>query len=213
MPRRQLAAAVLTAIAALAPAAPAAADVVKGSITNYTDPAQALQWGARSHWAQPWRSYMDTVPATTLQNAIGVNFNVTPAQAPATARLLAASGFRRARIEIGWNSLDYADPTRLTAFARSNLETRLRALRDNGIRPLIVLNANHGEPTPTLRGTVTLTAPARQGARSLKLDPDTMSSIVPGRTGVTLGGVAARILFTSADAGTGVVSLSRPLER
>jgi hypothetical protein len=212
MQRRQLAA-VLTAIAALAPAAPAAADTVKGSITNYTDPKQALQWGGRSHWAQPWRSYMDTVPATTLQNAIGVNFNVSAAQAPATAHLLAANGFRRARLEVGWNSLDYNDPTRLTTYARTNLETRLRALRDNGIRPLIVLNANHGEPTPTLRGTVTLTETARKGARSLKLDPDTMSSIVPGRTGITSGGVAARILFTSADADTGVVSLSRPLDR
>jgi hypothetical protein len=41
------------------------------------------------------------------------NFNVSAEEAPATARLLTAEGFRRARVEIPWGSLDYNDPSRL----------------------------------------------------------------------------------------------------
>src|SRR5215211_5642722 len=62
-------------------------------MTNYTDPGQAMRWGNRSHWAQPWRSYTETVPATTFLDAVGINFNVAPTQAGSTARLLAGGGF------------------------------------------------------------------------------------------------------------------------
>src|SRR5947209_8626079 len=52
-----------------------------------------LPFGTRSHWIQPWRAYLDTTPATTLLNAVGINFNVDLPYAAATARVLAANGF------------------------------------------------------------------------------------------------------------------------
>ena len=69
-------------------------------LSDPIDPSQqtAMPFGDRSHWLQPWRAYLDTVPASVLRNAVGINFNVDPGQARATARLLARSGFRRARV-------------------------------------------------------------------------------------------------------------------
>ena len=80
------------------------------TITNYSDPGQAMKWGNRSHWKQPWRSYLDTVPAATLVNALGINFNIPAKWAEPTARMLASNGFKRARVEFGWNTIDYEHP-------------------------------------------------------------------------------------------------------
>src|ERR1700712_4720157 len=80
------------------------------TITNYTSKSQELEFGYRSQWKQPWRSYMETVPATTFLQAIGVNFNVPSGSAAPTAKLLGESGFKRARIEVGWGNLEYANP-------------------------------------------------------------------------------------------------------
>jgi hypothetical protein len=180
------------------------------TITNYTDPTQALKWGNRSHWKQPWRSYLDTVSATTLLKSVGINFNVLPKWAASTARLLADSGFRRARIEVGWGTLDYDDPSRMNEVDRQSLVTKLTALRDNGIRPLILLNANHGKPCPTKPDTVTLTTPAPAGATTIHVDPRDVNKIVLGRTGIRSDGVAAQYLFISVNA-SGTVHLSTPL--
>lgn len=51
-------------------------------------------------------------------------------EAPATARLLARSGFRRAHVEVGWGSLSYDHPDTIVGMAE--LRTRLRALKTNG---------------------------------------------------------------------------------
>ena len=64
-----------------------------------------VPFGTTSFWLQPWRAYLDTWPASRLTNALGINFNVKPAQAQAVARLLHESGFTLARIEIPWGSL------------------------------------------------------------------------------------------------------------
>src|SRR3954447_1925303 len=86
-----------------------------GTLRRPIDPRQqtALAFGQRSHWLQPWRAYLDTVPATRLRDAIGINFNVEPAEAEATARLLSESGFRRARVSFGWESIAYSNPDQL----------------------------------------------------------------------------------------------------
>ncbi len=180
------------------------------TVTDYTDPGQAISWGQRSHWKQPWRSYLDTVPAATLIDAVGINFNVPPRLADGTARLLAGSGFRRARIEVGWGSLDYDDPSRLNESSRQSLVETLTALRDNGVRPLIVLNANHGKPCPVETGVITLTKVANPGATLLQVSPEDRDEIVPGRTGISIDGVAARSIFTAVDA-QGSARLSQPL--
>jgi hypothetical protein len=192
------------------PAGGARAAGTGAAITDYTDPGQAMGWGFRSHWLQPWRSYMDTVPATTLLGAVGINFNVGSKVAAPTARLLGDSGFRRARIEVGWSSVEYDHPDTLTPLARKELQTTLGALRDNGIRPLILLNANHGEPCPVRRETLRLTKAAKAGATVLRLDPADAAKIVPGHTGISFEGVAAAVLLTGVEPG-GTVRLSRPL--
>lgn len=72
------------------------------------------------------------MPGTTLREAVGINFNVSAEEAPATASLLAAEGFRRARVEVPWGSLDYNDPSRLRDAA--TVDAKLAALHDNGLR-------------------------------------------------------------------------------
>jgi hypothetical protein len=180
------------------------------TLTDYTDPGQAMKFGYRSHWMQPWRSYLDTMPATALLNAVGINFNVQPKWASSTARLLADSGFNRARIEVGWGTLDYADPSRMAEYDRQNLVKTLTALSENGLRPLILLNANDGKPCPVKPDTVELTSLASAGDTEIQVAPGDVAKIAPGRTGITIGGVAAQILFTGATP-SGSVQLSQPL--
>lgn len=180
------------------------------TVTDYADRSEELLWGQRSHWREPWRSYVDTVPGSTLRSAVGINFNVSPKVAAQTARLMAESGFHRARIEIGWNSIDYDDPSHLSALGLKNLETFLTAFRDNGIRPLILLNSNDGQPCPVKLLTLHLTAPAAAGATEIHLDPADVEEVVPGRTGIPYKGHAAFQLIESVDA-DGRAQLSTPL--
>lgn len=205
-----LAFACLLAAVCLIAAPRAAAETAPVTVTDYTDKAEALGWGKRSHWKQPWRSYMDTVPGSTLRNAVGINFNVNPKAAASTARLLAEDGFRRARIELGWNNLDYDDPSRLNPTGLKNLETYLTALRDNGIRPLILLNANDGKPCPVRLFNLHLTQPAPEGATVIHISPGDVAEVVPGRTGIKGRGKAAFHLITSVST-DGVAQLSKPL--
>src|SRR3954468_8047194 len=102
------------AFLALAAALVLAAFPSTGSAGTLRDPigrVQQTDFGSRSHWLQPWRAYLDTRPASALRRAAGINFTAAPEEAAATARLLAASGVTRARVEIGWNELTYDDPS------------------------------------------------------------------------------------------------------
>src|SRR3954469_17358206 len=132
---------VLTLLVLLVAAAPARA-------AGYIDPQQqtSLAFGQRSFWVQPWRGYLDTVPGTVMRDAVGVNSTVDPAETPRTAEVLARAGVRRARVEIPWSAMSFDDPARLADLAR--IDAVLTALRANGIRPLILLNANQGAPGP-----------------------------------------------------------------
>jgi hypothetical protein len=185
-----------------------------GVVRDPIDPSQQTEvpFGTRSHWLQPWRGYLDTPPAVALRDGLGINFNVEPNEAEATARLLASAGFRRARIEVGWGSFSYSDPTRPARPGR--LRTMLLALRRHGLRPLILLNSNQGVPCPTQFFDVTVVTPARSGDRRIRLDPASAAAVVPGRTGLNAIDEykAADILFTAV-AGDGWVTLSKPLPR
>jgi hypothetical protein len=202
-----LAAILLSCAAIGTPARAAESPVV---MTNYTDPAQAMRWGHRSHWIQPWRSYLETVPATTFLDAVGINFNVTGVQASSTARMLGANGFRTARIEVGWGTVDYNDPTKMESVDRGNFVSVLTSLKANGIRPLILLNATQSEPCPVKLTSVKLTAAASAGATTISVDPADIGKIVLGRTGITAKGIAAESLITSVEP-SGLAHLSRPL--
>ncbi len=192
----------------VAPAEPSAGGVIADPI----DPRHLAQvpFGRRSFWLQPWRSYLETLPASRLREALGINFNVAPREADATARLLASSGFRLARVEISWNQLSYAAPDEFVDEA--SLRRRLVALLEHGLRPLILLNANSGGPGPARPVTLTTVAPAPAGARTVRLDEPSAAAVDPGKTGfagLSFGG-NPDVLVTDVGA-DGEATLSRPL--
>jgi hypothetical protein len=208
-------AAVAAAACALALGSSVSARADTGSwhtLAHPIDPAQqtALPFGYRSHWLQPWRAYLDTPPASRLRHAVGINFNVAPADAGATAKRLAASGFTRARFEVPWGAMSYEHPDQLQNPAW--VDAKLAALRDNGIRPLILLNSNDADPVPTRFFSARVLAPAAPGTRTVLVDKTTAQQLVPGLSGFDgPDGTAAQYMATSVSP-TGLVTLSQPLQ-
>ena len=145
-----------------------------------------LRFGTTSFWIQPWRAYLDTWPASRLLDSLGINFNVTAAEAPDVARLLQDSGFKLARIEIPWSSLSYEDPTKFVNEA--TIRTRLEALHNHGLRPLILLNSNSGLPCPAKKVVLEITSPAPAGSTTVTLSSVSAAQVVPGKSGFD-GGV------------------------
>ena len=180
------------------------------------DPAQELKlpFGATSQYLQPWRAYLDTPPANRVADGLGVNFNVNADDAAATAGALERAGFHHARVEIGWDNIDPTRPTELAPGAAGRLRTVLSALFHHRLRPLILLNANDGGPTPTRAVTLHVNEPASTGSRQVVLDPATIAQVVPGRTGfdsLTGGNEAAKLIVTGITGS--VATLSAPLPR
>jgi len=183
-----------------------------GVVTDPIDPRflTDLPFGDSSFWDQPWRAYLDTWPASRLTNALGINFNVGPTKAEATAQLLQESGFTLARREIDWGSIAYEEPNKL--LGEAGYRTVLEALHKHGLRPLILLNANSGDPGPAEHVTLETTAPAAAGAQTVALTPASAAAIVPGKTGfdgLTFGG-SPDLLITAVGADHRA-TLSEPL--
>ncbi|MCC6177966.1 MAG: hypothetical protein IT305_21915 [Chloroflexi bacterium] len=174
---------------------------------QYTNPAYltAVPWGAHSHWIQPWRAYLETVPAATFVDGLGMHLNLQGENPDLVLRMLAEHGIRTVRIEVGWGRLTYDE----SRFDMPELSPLLAAAQQYGVRPLILLNANHGQPVPM--ETVMRTAPlgALPGATKLRLD-DT-SGLRPGYSGLSnlTEHWAAEVLITGIDGNT--VTLSKPL--
>jgi hypothetical protein len=171
-----------------------------------------VPFGSFSFWVQPWRAYLDTWPASRLLESVGINFNVNPEQAEATAQLLHDSGFRLARLAIDWPALSYSDPTKFVPMHLANITARLTALRDHGLRPLIVLQAYSGAPTPEKHVTLETTSAAPAGSQTVKLAAASAAQVVPGKTGfnyLVFKGTPD-VLVTSVGA-EGLATLSRPL--
>jgi hypothetical protein len=158
-----------------------------GAVCDPIDPRYLtdVPFGRTSFWLQPWRAYLDTWPGARIEDAVGINFNVGAARAAAVARLLHDSGFRLARIEIGWDALSYGEPSHFVNEA--SLRTRLAALRRYGLRPLFVLNANSGGPCPARALTLETTAPAPAGATTVRLTRASAALVAPGRSGFNPG--------------------------
>ncbi len=170
----------------LQPLPSASLTAASSTATVLSDPIDArfltdLPFGTTSFWIQPWRAYLDTWPAARLADALGINFNVEGPGARAIARVLHESGFTLARVEIPWDSLSYANPGAFAAPAR--VRARLRALHEFHLRPLIVLNANSGDPGPSTHVALTLAVPAAAGATTVTLTPASAAAVVPGRSG------------------------------
>ena len=169
-----------------------------------------LPFGTHSLWIQPWRAYMDTWPASRLTEALGINFNVSTSEAEDTAQLLQESGFKLARFEIDWNSISYTEPTKFANEA--SIIERFEALKKHHLRPLILLNANSGEPTPTKWVTLETTAEAPAGATTVDLTATSAAQVMSGKTGfdgLSFGG-SPDILITAVNA-SDEATLSRPL--
>jgi hypothetical protein len=168
-----------------------------------------LPFGSHSHWLQPWRAYLETVPATTLLKGVGIQLDLNEGENPdLILQMLATHGIQTARIEIGWNNLSYDRQT----LQHDRLQDILTACKRWGVRPLILLNANQGIPTPTQFFQRTVTANASAGARKIRLN-DT-SGLKIGKSGLnnlTDDGWAAEALITAIDGKT--VTLSKPLPK
>ncbi len=188
------------------------ASTTEGVTEDPIDPKflTAAPFGSSSFWIQPWRAYLDTWPASRLLDSLGINFNVRAPEAEATAQLLAESGFKLARIGVGWNSLSYENPSSFVD--ESGMLTRWRALQRRGIRPLLLLNADSTGPAPAKKIALSTTAPVPAGAQTVTLSAASAAEVVPGKSGfddLTFGG-SPDVLIVSVGPGD-VAKLSRPL--
>ena len=183
----------------------------------YTDPRYqtAIWFGAFSHYIQPWRGYLETVPAGVYTNAIGINFIASDSftQCDFVARMLARNGVRRARVEYGWGGINYDNESVLNG--ASGLSASLRALRKNGIRPLILLNCHQGIPCPVkmFSGRVVGNWPAN----STTVAMDDVNGLVLGRSGLSdltdYWAAEGLIIGITNIGGTNFCTLSKPLPR
>ena len=182
--------------------------------TPYTDPAQftSIPFGSHSHWLQPWRAYLETIPVTTFLQGIGIHWNVSNSANPElVARMLAKHGITRARVEIAWNNVELDNETQLIASNASNFRVQLLALKKYGIRPLVLLNAHQGIPGPVKFFERTLAADARAGDTKVQLK-DT-SELKVGYSGLSnlTDYWAAEALITNISGNT--ITLSKPLPK
>jgi hypothetical protein len=178
-----------------------------GNERPYTDPAYFtdLPWGVHSHWMQPWRAYLETVPASTFLDGLGMHLNLQGEDPELVMRMLAEHGIRHVRFEVSWGRLTYDE----TAFNIPDLPGVLAAAQRHGVRPLLLLNANHGLPVPAQ--IVTRTAPSGAPAGATRLVLDDTGDLKPGYSGLShlTGFWAAESLITGIDGKT--VTLSKPL--
>lgn len=136
-------------------------------VEPYVDPAQLdVPWPRHSFYKQPWRAWLETMPATTLLQGMGVNYNADP-QEPAI-RLLAENGIRCFRHEVGWSALGMDD--QLQPQQKERLVRFAALCKQYGVRPIILLNAHHGAPCPSQALQRALAVPAKPGDREVTLD-------------------------------------------
>ena len=184
----------------------------------YENPLHAkIRFPDHSYMLLPWRAYMDTWPTDRLRECVGVNFNPPINHlewADPLARLLRLAGVRSARVEVGWGALECDDPSRFVPREGQRVERLLKALRANGIRPLIILNANSGWPCPIKTVDVRLAEAGKPGDRRIVLEPADVAKIKSGYTGPKGQGYQIAFpLIVSADAETGACDLSAPLTK
>lgn len=184
---------------------------------RYVDPSQLdVPWPKHSFYKQPWRAWMETVPAQKFLDGIGINLN-TRTNVPEATRLLGESGFRHARIEIGWGSVAF-DESSIEKNVTKQLGEKLTACKQHNIRPLILLNAHHGWPCPAQVWQATVLDAAHVGSRVVRIAHSlTPSHIIPRYTSLFRLGIkdpshhAEDVFITAIDSKSGVCRLSRPL--
>ncbi|HWH71282.1 MAG TPA: hypothetical protein VNT26_18000, partial [Candidatus Sulfotelmatobacter sp.] len=151
------------------------------TITPYIDPAQMdCPWPKMSHYKQPWRGYLETRSGYDFLNGIGVNLHLPSGTDELAIRLLAETGFKTFRIEIGWGEMNW-DETALNNEAR--MRRRLELCAQYGIRPTILINAHQGVPCPVKFFERRLTADVAKGSHTVHLD--NVKELVIGRSGLS----------------------------
>lgn len=183
------------------------------STSSYIDASHfsSLPFGTQSHWLQPWRAYLETVPVSTFLNGTGLVMNLKNENPELIARMIAKHGIRRARVEIGWGEIDFENEHKFW-ISESRLRNQLQAFKKYGIRPLILLNAHHGVPTPFKTFARTLALDAKAGSTWIQLRD--IRDLRPGYTGLSnvSGYWAAEILITKISENN-IVYLSKPLPK
>ena len=175
---------------------------------SYADPAQLdCPWPQHSFYKQPWRGFLEVRSGEAFLRGLGVNYH-SPGNDEVAIRLLAETGVRAYRYEIGWSSIPWDESQ---VGGRQKHLKALRLMRQYDGRPTLLLNAHHGVPCPIRFFERTLAVDASKGATSIRLT-DT-KELVPGRSGIN--GLddywAAQVLITSVDPATGQCRLSKAL--
>jgi hypothetical protein len=161
----------------------------------------------RSHWLQPWRAFRDTWPASRMLASPGYQAPFPPD--PSWVSAFSSSGFRHVTVEVGWGRLTYdGEPSALSGQLQGALDELASQALQVGLRPLLLLNAP-GISSPSKVVSLTLSEPARLGARSLRLLPQDAVQLVAHKA-VLAGDAPSLVDAVAAD---GTVSLSRPLSR
>src|SRR5581483_7232676 len=120
---------------------------------TYINPNQILPPPQTSFYNQPWRGYMETIPATTLVNGVSVVYSLpsylSNAQQEKDIQYMASVGIKSARIAVDWNNVAPTTENQLAAQPAAKHATTLALFKKYGITPLILLNANDGAPEPS----------------------------------------------------------------
>jgi hypothetical protein len=182
---------------------------------SYTDQNFLVDqpFGVVSHWIYPSRAYLTTVPASQFINGVGVNFTFgMQNNAGVEAEMLAKYGFKHVRIEIDWGELDYDKESSISS---QSIINRLTAAKNHGLRPLIVLNANQGNPCPFRSEVHTVNVDALKGATTVQIKPgEDISQLKVGYSGISLWQYIYTMnyaLVTAIDTSTNTITLSQPL--
>lgn len=183
----------------------------------YADPRLLdMPWGGYSFVRPAWRGYVETIAAVDYLDGLGVVWGGAPAGVSESelAARIAAAGFSRVRLEIPWGSVAWDENGFVPADAE-RLARTLRALRAHGLRPLVLLNANHLQPGPVRWREVTVRRDAAAGAGTLAVSGDLADAERYTATVMTLAdGVSPGPLVRPESLGDpSRLRLSKPLPR
>ena len=118
-----------------------------GTLTDYTDPCNNSRTpsGPIPSGRNLGVRTCKTVPASTFLDGTGINYSGSDGTNPdLVMEQLARHGIHQVRIEIGFNSIDYNDESRL--YNGDSILPIFTAAAKWGIRPLILLNGNQARP-------------------------------------------------------------------
>jgi hypothetical protein len=209
MPRLALLATLVTALFTVCVACrstqtppPVPDDGLRGT---YADSTYLAPFGFHNHYLDGWRAYEETVSAARFINGIGAvmpqpSLGYPPEE---VARMLAEHGVTRGRLEMPWGELSLGENSEDLA----EFDATLSAMRKHGIRPIILLNAHHGVPAPSIRTQHTVTVDAARGDRTITVND--ASDLKPHYSGPQLDGHAPTMFITGIDGDQ--LTLSKPL--